>query len=82
METASNVDEWLDNYRKLLQHVIPVSLMQLYNTTNDAGCLNPDPDLGDLTVTIALVEVATGGETLSDKCEVWSEVSHPDYVLP
>jgi hypothetical protein len=67
LTTANDVDEWLEEYRKLLQHVVPKFLYDWYNTTS-AGCLDPLFE-DDFTATVELAEVASNEETLSEKCE-------------
>jgi hypothetical protein len=67
LTTAIDVDEWLEEYRKLLQHAVPKFLYDWYNTTS-AGCLDPLFE-DDFTATVELAEVASSEETLSEKCE-------------
>jgi hypothetical protein len=67
LTTALNLDQWLEEYRKLLQDAVPKFLYDWYNTT-EAGCLDPEFK-DDFTVRVELVEVAGKNETLSEKCE-------------
>jgi Mg2+ and Co2+ transporter CorA len=67
LTTAPDLDQWLEEYRKLLQDAIPKFLYDWYNTTG-AGCLDPEFE-EDFTVAVELAEVAGANETLSEKCE-------------
>jgi hypothetical protein len=67
LTTAPDLDQWLEEYRKLLQDAIPKFLYDWYNTTG-AGCLDPEFE-EDFIVAVELAEVPGRNETLSEKCE-------------
>lgn len=67
LATAPDLDQWLEEYRKLLQDAIPKFLYDWYNTTG-AGCLDPEFE-EDFTVAVELAEVPGSNDTLSEKCE-------------